>query len=145
MRRWHLNTFLVICLAIILILLLAGGDPLHWGPRGEAVNSFRAAHDRHQLDQQAELQQNADDRSAVLAGRGMLVHAEGVNENIGTGPDYDTIFAAWKQSSCKWWGSWYPKPCPGHRELLLDRDFTRMGIGCTRDITGRLWCVLRLR
>ena len=149
MRR-HLTVLAVIALAIGLVLVLTGGASLAWGPRGQMVNDFRADHDRPGLDQTGWLQDSADYRAHTLATSGVLEHngwsAEGLltrGEAIGvTTADYDAIFDKWTRSSCLD-GTW-PGPCPGHRELLIDRDFTRMGVGCERDPGGRLWCVLRL-
>lgn len=139
MRRFLLP--LLVSAATVLALLSVAADDLAWTWRGQAVNDFRADHDRHGLEQTADLQDNADRYAAVLADLGFLTHATGVNEIIGTGPDWATILAAWKDSTCRD-GS---QPCPGHREMLLDRDFTRMGIGRHRDPTGRLWAVMRFR
>ena len=68
-------------------------------------------------------------------GRGALYHAAGYNEivaqNWGFGVD-DALFQ-WEHSD------------KGHREILLNPYFTRVGIGCFRDASGRNWCTMRFR
>jgi hypothetical protein len=142
MRR--LAAPLAVGVAIGLIFTLSGAASLCWGPRCVKVNTFRARYERHGLEQRRVLQDDAKSYAGVLSALQVLVHAKGVTEVIGVGPDYLTIFNAWKKSSCKPWGTWYPKPCPGHREILLSRQFIRMGVGCVRDASNHLWCVMRL-
>jgi uncharacterized protein YkwD len=150
--RWReLVVALLLGVLIVSLFFLLGADELAWGYKGKKINDFRAKHDRVGLDQRVWLQALSKDYSEDLANVGNLVHDTtwienhpGTGEIIGFGPDYLTIFNAWKMSSCKPWGTW-DGPCPGHREILLDRDFTRMGVACTRDALGTLWCVARFR
>lgn len=67
--------------------------------------------------------------------RGALYHAAGYNEivaqNWGFGVD-DALFQ-WEHSD------------KGHREILLNPYFTRAGVGCFRDASGRNWCTMRFQ
>lgn len=147
MRR---HPVIVVVAVIALILILVMADRLAWGSRGEDINDFRADHGRPGLQQRDRLQESAVAYAEHLAAGGRLVHDdrwvanhEGSGEIIGFGPDWDTILVAWKHSTCK--GPHPDGPCPEHRELLLDRDFTRMGIGCEEAPLGTLFCVVRFR
>lgn len=66
---------------------------------------------------------------------GALYHAAGYNEivaqNWGFGVD-DALYQ-WEHSD------------KGHREILLNPYFTRVGIGCFRDASGRNWCTMRFK
>ncbi len=152
-RRNLIFTGLVVLLAAVLIVIFTAADPLCWNRKCERINEFRASHDRPGLEQRAKLQAKADEYADQLASTQILKHAacwEGPDptchgaEIIGFGPDYKTILNAWKRSSCKPWGT-YTGPCPGHREILLDRDFTRVGIGIKVDALGTMWAVVRFK
>jgi hypothetical protein len=92
------------------------------------------------LDQSRGLQDEARGWARHMADDRVLEHSFRGSEIVGYGPDWLTIKAAWEQSTCTD-GSW--PTCPGHRELLLDPDFTRIGVGCSRSTTGTLYCAVR--
>lgn len=149
-RRNFIVTGVLILAALGMILFLTGADSLCWGKRCEKINDFRADHHRAGLDQKLTLQIAADGYAEKLAATGVLTHAPcwriGTctgGEIVGFGPDFATILAAWKQSSCH--DTPPDEPCPGHRELLLDRSFTRVGIGTQVDPTGTMWAVVRFK
>lgn len=149
-RRTTAAAAVVVALAATLIVVTTGAAPLCWGHRCDTVNAFRADHDRPGLDQVGWLQESANGYADDLSRFRVLRHGTWVDygtgraEIIGFGPDWATILTAWRRSSCRPGGTW-PGPCPGHREILLDRDLEQLGIGCDRDPLQVLWCVVRFR
>ena len=97
------------------------------------------------LDQDRDLQDQAKAWAREMADSGILRHAEDVSggEAVGMAPDWLTVMAAWEGSSCLD-GTW-PRGCPGHRELILDRDFTQVGIGSALGADGMRYYVLRFQ
>jgi hypothetical protein len=138
----------VALLAILLPGAVLLGDPTPgcWDNawRCHQVNAYRAAHVRPPLDQAGELQREAGAWADTMAARGVLAHAPGVNEIIGRTTDWPSVMVAWDESTCRDGGTW-DGPCPGHRELLLDRDWTQVGIGVATDAGGMRWYVVRFR
>ena len=120
------------------------GDCWNVAWRCDTINAFRAEHGRPPLDQAGTLQAEARAYAHDLAADGVLRHADidWGGEAIGRSTDWATVLQAWKDSSCVT-GTW--DVCPGHRELMLDRDFTRIGIGSALGVDGMRYYVLRFR
>ena len=99
------------------------------------INHARAARDIPRLDVGGLISQVAREQARRMAERNRLFHNPQlttdvtnwrvVGENVGYGPDALTLHQAFMQSS-------------EHRANLLDRDYTRVGVGVVvRD--GRVW------
>lgn len=138
LRRLAYAAAALLCAGVLLIVA-TGADPLCDGWRCRQINDFRADHDRHGLDQRDRLDAAAKTYADSLAGSGVLAHDEtwlrrhtDVSEVVGQADRWAVILRLWKQS-------------PPHRAILLDRAATRVGIGCARDLTGTLYCVVRVR
>jgi len=103
------------------------------------VNAIRAAAGRQPLTQAHGAQQLAQDWADHLASTGVLVHNPGlaaattglVGENVGYGEDWRAVLAAFEDS-------------PPHLANILDRDYTRVGVGHTEGY-GQVWIVLVFR
>jgi hypothetical protein len=152
-RRVALALLLVLAVAVAAALLLTRedytgdvGTSACWDDawRCHDLNAYRAAHDRPPLDQAGELQREAGDWADTMAARGVLAHDSGVNEIVGRTTDWASVMVAWDRSTCRDGGTW-DGPCPGHRELLLDRDWAQVGIGVATDAGGMRWYVVRFR
>ena len=100
-----------------------------------AVNSARAAHGLRPYVLRSDLSSVAYSWSKHMASTSSLAHNPGlttqitnwrwVGENVGYGPDWKTVMAAFMAS-------------PGHRANILDHDFTEIGIGVV--VAGdRVW------
>lgn len=147
-RRWRPPAASV-SLAVAGILLGAAPAPAAVADPGcydgadrcQSVNDYRADHGRPPLDQRWDLQQSAKKWAGILATSGTLRHSGAPVEVVGYAPDWLTVMAAWDLSSCLT----TDEPCPGHKEILLDRGLTQLGIGRARDDTGRLWAVIQFR
>ena len=100
-----------------------------------AVNSARAANGLRPYVLRSDLSSVAYSWSKHMASTGTLAHNPGlttqisnwrwVGENVGYGPDWKTVMAAFMAS-------------PGHRANILDHDFTEIGIGVVV-AGGRIW------
>jgi hypothetical protein len=86
-----------------------------------------------ELDQDRDLQDRAEWWAQHMATTGILEHSPPVpgGENVGVGPDWRTVYAAFMDS-------------PPHRANILDEDWSRVGIGAHRD-GDRVWIVLVFR
>lgn len=94
--------------------------------RCQSINNYRHNHGLRGYTQKSDLQWIAKRYAAKLAATGVLRHNpylayqvknyRWAGENVGYGPSWWTVLRAFKRS-------------PGHRALLLDRDFTQVGIG----------------
>ena len=100
-----------------------------------AVNSQRAAHGLRPYVLRSDLSSVAYGWSRHMASTSSLSHNPGlttqitnwrwVGENVGYGPDWSTVMAAFMAS-------------PAHRANILDHDFTEIGIGVVV-AGGRVW------
>lgn len=108
-------------------------------PRCERLNQIRDAHGRDPLDQRRGLQDVAKAWAASMAAAETLSHNPSldaqttgvVGENVGYGPDWRQVFAAFMNS-------------PLHRANMLDPGLTEVGVGTAR-AGDRAWVVLVFR
>ena len=124
---------------VVAATLLAIGGPLVV-PRAQAgdtvadltamTNADRTAHGLRPLATANDLQSLAQSRANEMARSGRLAHTTSLGtkvsgwkrlgENVGRGPNLRDIQTAFMAS-------------PSHRENILDRDFTQLGVGVTWD------------
>ena len=112
-----------------------------WGVRCEAINAYRDAAGVPPLVQRTKLQRAARAWASELAATQFLRHNPNlpeqvrpfytVGENVGYGPDWRTVYAAFMAS-------------PPHRANILDRRYTSVGVGKVRAGT-RVWVVIVFR
>lgn len=123
----------VVMLAATVVLAPAGVECWQTGWRCHDVNDIRTSRDRSALDQTRTLKDAATGWADTMARAGVLRHSGAVSggETVGVGPDWATVLAAFLRSD-------------RHRPILLDRDWTRVGIGAVRD-GERVWVVVRFR
>lgn len=141
MRPW---SFVVALLVAVLAspaahASAAGATPV---PSADAeflalVNGSRRAVGLHELRTDAELARIAYDWAVTMADRNDLEHNPALQrqvsrpwlalfENVGNGAYPRQIFDAFLAS-------------PSHREIIVDRSFTLIGIGTVRDASGLMW------
>lgn len=124
-------------------LALTGGAPAMAGGDEaaafvEAINASRASlAGAEALQVQGDLARVAADHAAAMAAKGSIHHNpslgqqvtgwEVVGENVGVGPDVDTLHRAFLDS-------------PSHRANLLDGRYREVGVGIVRT-NGLLWVV----
>ena len=100
-------------------------------PRCDALVQLRADNGIPGLDQDRDLQAEAQAWAEQMASAGVLSHSPVSQvygaETVGFAPDTATVLAAFMQSSCH--DVPPDEPCPGHREILLDAGLRRVGIG----------------
>lgn len=112
-----------------------------WGVRCEAINAYRAEAGVAPLVQRRQLQRVARAWASELARTQLLAHNPDlpgqvrpfyvVGENVGVGPDWRTVYAAFMAS-------------PPHRANILDRDYASVGIGWLRE-GAHVWVVVVFR
>lgn len=98
-------------------------------PRCDALVALRADNGVPGLDQDRDLQAEAQAWAEQMAASGVLSHSAVTYgaEIVGMAPDTATVLAAFMQSSCH--DVPPDEPCPGHREILLDAGLHRVGVG----------------
>lgn len=140
-RRWivAMTTAAALCTG----LAFAGGAPAMAGGDEaaafvEAINASRASlAGASALEVHGDLARVAADHAAAMAAKGSIYHNpslgqqvtgwEVVGENVGVGPDVDTLHQAFLDS-------------PSHRANLLDGRYREIGIGIVRT-NNQLWVV----
>jgi uncharacterized protein YkwD len=99
------------------------------------TNADRQAAGVAGLTRGASLDSYARAQAAALANAGALSHSDIsqllgtwwiVGENVGYGPDAQTIQTAYRNS-------------PGHYENIVEPSFTSIGVGVSVDANGRVW------
>ena len=112
-----------------------------WGVRCEAINALRAEAGVAPLVQRGKLQRAARAWAEEMARTRTLAHNPHlpaqvrpfytVGENVGVGPDWQTVYAAFMASA-------------PHRANILDDDYASVGIGRLRE-GAHVWVVVVFR
>lgn len=142
MKHWRLVILVPIVLIIgvfLFIFLTEDKAKAIATPRLDRLNEIRVNHGVRPLIQKDGLQAIANDWADHLAARQVLFHNpdltrevccwQHVGENVGYGPDWQTVFVAFMQS-------------PDHRENMLDPVWHTVGIGHQKDPSGTVWIVI---
>lgn len=99
-----------------------------------AVNAVRAQYGLRALAADSSLTAGSSRQVTICASRQTLIHAGGVAEILAqNNTGYNTAIQQWLTSRM------------GHRELLLNPNFTRAGVATYRDGYGRVWCAVQFR
>ena len=99
-----------------------------------AVNAVRAQYGLRALVADTNLDATSYRQVAFCASRQTLIHAGNVAEILAqNNSGYNTAIQQWLNSRM------------GHRELLLNPNFTRAGVATYKDGYGRVWCAVQFR
>ena len=99
-----------------------------------AVNAVRAQYGLRALAADTNLDATSYRQVTFCASRQTLIHAGNVAEILAqNNSGYNTAIQQWLTSRM------------GHRELLLNPNFTRAGVATYKDGYGRVWCAVQFR
>jgi len=134
----------VTLLAVVLLAtVVAGCMPAQERTFVDRTNSLRSSLGIPSLRENDVLTQKAEDWAHHLAAIGRLEHSDlsdglgslswtALGENLAmSSPTSDTLLTLFNMLASS----------PGHRAIMVNPDFTHMGVGLARDRDGKLWVV----